>query len=54
MLMFDAEMIEAEEERMKERNAHIEAKREHPENKKKQESAQKGKKEEKDKSGASH
>ena len=41
MLMFDAEMIEAEEERMKERNAHIEAKREHPENKKKQESAQK-------------
>ena len=44
--MFDAEMIEAEEERMKERNAHIEAKREHPENKKKQESAQKEKKEE--------
>lgn len=54
MLMFDAEMIEAEEERMKERNAHIEAKREHPENKKKQESAQKEKKEEKDKSGATH
>jgi len=48
------EMIEAEEERMKERNAHIEAKREHPENKKKQESAQKEKKEEKDKSGATH
>ena len=54
MLMFDAEMIEAEEERMKERNAHIEAKCEHPENKKKQESAQKEKKEAKDKSGATH
>lgn len=37
---------------MKERNSHIEAKREHPENKKKQESAQKEKKEEKDKAGA--
>ena len=45
-------MVEAEEERLKERNAHIEAKREHPENKAKQESAQKEKKEEKDKSGA--
>lgn len=46
------EMVEAEEERMKERNAHIEAKREHPENKKKQDESQKEKREEKDKSGA--
>ncbi|KZM25204.1 Replication factor C, subunit RFC4 [Ascochyta rabiei] len=45
------EMVEAEEERMKERNAHIEAKREHPDNKKKQDQAQK-EKEEKDRSGA--
>lgn len=45
-------MVEAEEERMKERNSHIEAKREHPDNKAKQESAQKEKKEEKDKAGA--
>lgn len=45
-------MVEAEEERMKERNAHIEAKRQHPDDKAKQESAQKEKKEEKDKSGA--
>jgi hypothetical protein len=54
VLMFGTEMIEAEEERLKERNAHIEAKREHPEDKKKQESAQKEKKEAKDKSGATH
>lgn len=47
-----AEMVEAEEERLKERNAHIEAKREHPDNKEKQDKAQKEKKEEKDKSGA--
>jgi hypothetical protein len=45
-------MVEAEEERLKERNAHIEAKREHPDNKEKQDKAQKEKKEEKDKSGA--
>jgi len=45
-------MVEAEEERLKERNAQIEAKREHPNNKAKQESAQKEKKEEKDKAGA--
>lgn len=45
-------MVEAEEERLKERNAHIEAKREHPENKAKQESAQKERKEEKDRAGA--
>lgn len=45
-------MIEAEEERLKERNAHIEAKREHPENKQKQDQAQKEKKDEKDKAGA--
>ena len=34
MLTRATEMIEAEEERMKERNKHIEAKREHPEQKK--------------------
>ena len=45
-------MVEAEEERLKERNAHIEAKREHPEKKSKQESAQNEKKAEKDNSGA--
>ncbi|KAG9201833.1 hypothetical protein B5807_06312 [Epicoccum nigrum] len=48
------EMIEAEEARMKERNAHIEAKRQHPENKGKQEEAKKEKKDDKDKSGATH
>lgn len=46
------EMVEAEEERIKERNAHIEAKRERPESKAKQESAQKEEKEDKDKVGA--
>ncbi|KAF1348270.1 hypothetical protein EJ07DRAFT_142113 [Lizonia empirigonia] len=45
------EMVEAEEERMKERHAQIEAKRQHPDNKKKQDEAQK-EKEEEDKSGA--
>lgn len=45
-------MVEAEEERMKERNANIEAKREHSDNKDKQDKVQKEKKEEKDKSGA--
>lgn len=45
-------MIEAEEARLKERNAHIEAKRQHPDNKQKQEESQKEKKDEKDKSGA--
>ncbi|KAJ4336598.1 Replication factor C, subunit RFC4 [Didymella glomerata] len=46
------EMVEAEEERLKERNAHVEAKREHPDNKEKRDKAQKEKKEEKDRSGA--
>jgi hypothetical protein len=45
-------MVEAEENRLKERNAHIEAKREHPDDKQKQEESQKEKKEAKDKSGA--
>jgi hypothetical protein len=45
-------MVEAEEERLKARNAQIEAKRQHPDNEKKQEESQKEKKEEKDKSGA--
>ena len=36
-------MVEAEEERMKERNAHIEAKSEHSDNKKKQDESQKDK-----------
>lgn len=46
VLIFGTEMIEAEEERMKERNKHIEAKREHPEQKKgKKEEAKNGEKE---------